>query len=303
MIKLKDIGSVKMSEKKWLSHISPEIIIENKNRVCAYLVALEGWRRGLTLTWYSKKVKSNKIHAPGRYFSLSNERKIHYFYKSKGDLTNINAQRITGRKHLTKEVLSEAGVSVPKGKVFKKEAPDLEVISYANNLGYPLVLKPTNGFQGIGVFANLKNEQELKGALEHLRNDMGYKEVIIEQFIDGVEYRIFVIGEKVIGAIEKIPPMIVGDGTSTVKQLIRQKNKEKKKNPHLFKKPIKIDYEVENCVKEAGYNLDSVLKPGKELLVRKKNSLSSGGDPVDATDLISESTIETSIKALNAIPN
>lgn len=292
-----------VNQKKWLPHIAPEIAIENRFHICAYLVALEGWRRGLALTWYSQKVKNNRVHAPGRYFSLSSDERTHYFYKSKGDLTSPKAQRITGRKHLTKELLAKNGVSVPQGDSFTGQNTDEEIISYANSLTYPVVLKPTNGFQGIGVFANLKNEEEFRGALTHLREEMGYKDVIVEQFIDGKEYRIFVIGGQVIGAIEKIPPMVIGDGKNTIQQLIREKNKEKKKNPHLVRKPIKIDYEVESMVKAAGYTLSSVLEEGKTLQVRDKNSLSSGGDPVDATDLITEQARETSIKALDAVPD
>lgn len=292
-----------MNQKEWLPHIAPEIAIENRFHICAYLVALEGWRRGLTLTWYSQKVKKNRVHAPGRYFSLSSDEQTHYFYKSKGDLTSPKAQGITGKKHITKEWLSKAGVSIPQGNAFTGQHADEDIVAYANELTYPVVLKPTNGFQGIGVFANLKNEEEFRGALKHLREEMGFKDVIVEQFIDGKEYRIFVIGGEVIGAIEKIPPMVIGDGQRTVRQLIRDKNKDKKKNPHLVRKPIKIDYEVESIVKAAGYTLDSVLEEGKNLQVRDKNSLSSGGDPVDATDLLSKQAKENSVKALEAIPD
>lgn len=292
-----------MTEKTWLSHVSNEITIGSRNRLCAYLIALEGWRRGLTLTWYSKKVKGNKVHAPGRLFSLSSSKKTHYFYKSKGDLTSNEAQRITGNKHLTKQKLAEAGVPVPKGELFTKSDSNKQIVEYANKLGYPLVLKPRSGYQGIGVFANLQNEEEFTNALIHLRDEMNYSNVIVEQYISGPEYRIFVIGDQVVGAIEKIPPSVVGNGINTIKTLIKNKNREKRKNPHLFRKPIKIDYEVKNCIKEEGYQEESILEKGKRIYLRKKNSLSSGGDPVDATDKISEQTINTSVQALNAIPD
>lgn len=292
-----------MSQKVWLPHITNEITIGSRNRLCAYLIALEGWRRGLKLTWYSKKVKNGRVHAPGRYFSLSSSENTHYFYKSKGDLTSDEAQRITGNKELTKNWLSKAGIPIPEGRMFTEKDSDQKIIQYANELGYPLVLKPTNGYQGIGVFANLKNEEEFSKALKHLRNDMNYTNVIVERYISGTEYRIFVIGDRVIGAVEKIPPSIIGDGHSTIKQLIKNKNKEKKKNPHLFKKPIKIDFEVENCIVAEGYTLESILENGKKIYLRKKNSLSSGGDPVDATDKISEQTKNTTINALKAVPN
>lgn len=292
-----------MSKKEWLPHVTNEITIGSRNRLSAYLIALEGWRRGLKLTWYSKKVKNNKIHAPGRYFSLSTPNKIHYFYNSRGDLTKGRAQKITGNKHLTKEWLSKAGISIPKGEMFTKKDSDKKIIQYASNLKYPVVLKPTNGYQGNGVFAGIQDKKEFTEALLHLRNNMGYKNVIVEEFVNGKEYRVFVIGNQVVGAVEKIQPSVSGDGRSTINELIKVKNKEKRKNPHLFKKPIKIDLEVENCIKEAGYNIEDILKDGERIYLRKKNSLSSGGDPVDATDKLTEETKKTSIKALQAIPN
>src|SRR5699024_4086250 len=127
-----------MNQKEWLPHIAPEIVIENRLNVCAYLIALEGWRRGLTLTWYSQKVKKDTLHAPGRYFSLSSEERTHYFYKSKGDLTSTQAHKIAARKHLTKEWLSKAGVSVPKGNAFNNKSTYEEIIAYANKLNYPV---------------------------------------------------------------------------------------------------------------------------------------------------------------------
>src|SRR5699024_10119691 len=134
-----------------------EITIGSRNRLCAYLVALEGWRRGLELTWYSKKVKRGRVHAPGRVFSLSSSEQTHLFYKSKGDLTSAEAQRITGNKDLTKQWLSKANVPVPAGRRCTAEHSDKEIIKYANETGYPIVLKPSSGYQGIGVFANIKN--------------------------------------------------------------------------------------------------------------------------------------------------
>lgn len=292
-----------MDRKKWLPHVTNDITIGSRNRLSAYLIALEGWRRGLKLTWYSKKVKNNKVHAPGRYFSLSTPNKIHYFYNSRGDLTKGQAQKITGNKHSTKKYLSEAGISNPQGEMFNEKDADETIIKYATKLKYPVVLKPTNGYQGNGVFAGIQNKKEFKEALLHLRNDMGYKNVIVEKFVDGKEYRVFVIGDQVIGAVEKIQPSVYGDGKSSITELIRQKNKDKRKNPHLFRKPIKIDLEVKNCVKDAGYNLEDILEEDNRLYLRKKNSLSSGGDPVDATDELTEETKNTSIKALHAIPN
>src|SRR5699024_8466743 len=78
--------------------------------LCAYLVALEGWRRGLTLTWYSEKVKKRGIHAPGRLFTLSSDKKTHEFYKTAGDKISKEALVIIGNKEEDKKYFDENGL-------------------------------------------------------------------------------------------------------------------------------------------------------------------------------------------------
>lgn len=85
------------------------------NNLCSYLIALEGWRRGLTLTWYSDKVKKGGIHAPGGLFSLSNKSRMHTFYKAKGDKVTSEAIGIAINKYKTKIILKQNGISVPEG--------------------------------------------------------------------------------------------------------------------------------------------------------------------------------------------
>src|SRR5699024_6473504 len=113
----------------------------------------------------------------------------------------------------------------------------------------------------------------------------------------------YVVGDQVIGAINRIPANVKGDGLSTFKELIEKKNKERLKNPYLAKKPIKIDYEITKILENAGYTIDSVPSEGENILLRQKSNLSSGGDPLDATDGISDEIKKIAIDSLKAIPN
>src|SRR5699024_2268850 len=118
--------------------------------------------------------------------------------------------------HLTKKYLNKLNVPNPKGDMFEENIDDSEIIKYANDLGYPLVLKPTDANGGRGVFSNLKSESSLKDALHHVRTVLGYKEVIIEEYLPGVEYRIIVLEDKVVGALNRVPANVIGDGMSTI---------------------------------------------------------------------------------------
>src|SRR5690625_441998 len=122
----------------------------------AYLLALEGWRRGLTLKWYynPSQVTDMKIigfFPLGKSFSLSNSNRTHYFYRSRGDKVDNSAVEICSDKHLTKQKLIEANINVPLGKRFDLQTSNEEILALSEEIGFPLVIKPTYGSLGKGV--------------------------------------------------------------------------------------------------------------------------------------------------------
>ena len=292
----------------WLPHLSNEVASVRKGgRIDAYYIALEGWRRGLTLIWYSKPskyftnvlFKENEYYS-GKLYSLSSSCKTHYFYKSRGDKNTYEAYQITQNKIEAKELLMNAGIPVPEGKGFKAEAPIEEIISYAQALGFPVVIKPVDQGMGRGVFTNINTVEALADAVSHVRQELDYREIMVEKHCTGNDYRFFVINDQVVGAVERIPANIVGDGVNCISSLIEIKNGIRRKNPYLSKKPIKVDHEVIMKIKQAGYTLDSVPPAGELIYVRGKSNVAAGGDPVDATDRLSGDIKAIAIKALRA---
>lgn len=279
-----------------------------KTKLCAFSVALEGWRRGLTLKWYTKDSEHFQnmtvfgVNPPGRLFSLSSKKRTHYFFRTRGDKVTNEAVEIGSDKELTKIWLDKAGIPVPKGKGFAEGASEEEILDYSIGIGFPLVLKPTNGSLGNGVITNIKNENELKKSLKYVRNILGYGEVIIERYVAGKEYRVYVIEDKTIAAYNRVPANIIGDGVHTVEELITLKNEQRKKNPRLFSCLIEIDIEILEEIEKEGYSLESIPKKGDIIYLRKKTNVSSGGDPIDVTDELPNSIKEIAIKAINAIP-
>src|SRR5699024_10461822 len=120
--------------------------------VSMYSVALEGWRRGLTLKFINNNRKKAHIN-----YKLSYKGKEHRFTVERGDAVPKSAIKICVDKDLTKEYIQKANVPTPKGKAFTANTPDKEIITYANELGYPLVIKPTDGTGGSGVIENIAN--------------------------------------------------------------------------------------------------------------------------------------------------
>lgn len=285
-------------------------IVKNarKTRLDAFAVALEGWRRGLKLKWYTKDSEHYKdmiifgVNPPGRLFSLSSDEKTHYFFRTRGDIVTNEAVEIGSEKDDTKIVLEKAGVPVPKGKGFAPEATDEEIIAYSKKLGYPLVLKPTNASLGNGVVTNIRSDEDFLRALHYVRRDLGYDEVIVEQFVKGKEYRVYVVGDKVIAAYNRVPANITGDGIHTIEELIRLKNHVRKQNARLNSCLIHMDVEILDFISRAGYALESIPKKGELIYLREKTNVSGGGDPIDVTDEMPDKYKQIAIDALKAIP-
>lgn len=293
---------------EWLPHLSNEIVSEVEgNFLDAYAVALEGWRRGLKLRWHvkdSEKFKNMEtwfVDRPGQLFSLSSKEKTHYFFRSRGDKVTNEAVQIGKNKEKTNRALKEAGVLIPEGRRFAEGAQDEVLVSYAEELGYPVVLKPTDGSFGRGVVSNIASAGELEDALVYVRRELGYKDVIIEQYIRGEDYRLYVVGDQAIAAMHRIPPNVSGDGHFTIQQLIKQKNEIRNDNPRLISCPIIVNQETKDYLARKNYNLKTVPQAGEHVFLSDKANISIGGDPVDVFDEISHEVKDTAVNALRAV--
>ncbi|KGX87203.1 acylphosphatase [Pontibacillus litoralis] len=300
-----------MKDKQGISlpQLSADVVKNaRKTRLDAFAVALEGWRRGLKLKWYTRDSEHFQdmvifgVNPPGRLFSLSSEERTHYFFRTRGDKVTNEAVEIGSEKDDTKIYLEKAGVPVPKGRGFEVDATDEEIIEYSKTLPYPLVLKPTNASLGNGVVTNINSDEEFKKAVEYVRHELEYDEVIVEQFAAGKEYRVYVIEDQVIAAYNRIPANIIGDGEHTIEELIDLKNKERRRNARLNSCLIEMDKEIIEFIGAAGYTLESIPEKGEEIYLRQKTNVSSGGDPIDVTDEIPEEFKQIAIDAVKAIP-
>lgn len=292
-----------------LPHLTNEIVKgARKTKLCAYAVALEGWRRGLTLKWYT--IDSGKfdnmitfgVNPPGRLFSLSSETKTHYFFRTRGDKVSNTAVEIGSDKNETKKWLKESGVPIPEGGKFAEEDTDQDIIAYAVKMTFPLVLKPTDGSLGDGVVTNIKNEAELQKALNYVRGTLGYINIILERYVLGEEYRVYVVNDKVIAAYNRLPANVIGDGISTIRELIEAKNNIRMRNARLFSCLIELDEETVEYIQTSGYTLDSVPNNDEKILLKDKTNVSAGGDPIDVTDDIPIEMKQLAIDAVKAIP-
>src|SRR5699024_10652728 len=254
---------------EWLPHLSNDILSEVRgNFLDAYVVSLEGWRRGLTLKWHVKDSEQFKdmhtwyVDRPGQLFSLSSKEKTHYFFRSRGDKVSNEAVETGKDKEKTKQALIRAQVSVPEGKQFDETAADERIMNYAETIGYPVVVKPTDGSFGRGVVSNITSAGELEHALTEVRTALNYRNVIVEQHILGEDYRLYLVDNAVVAAMHRIPPNVRGDGKHTIKELVSMKNDVRNKNPRMVSCPIKVNGELTEYIGRHAYTDKTVHKDG-----------------------------------------
>src|SRR5690625_3964845 len=242
------------------------------------------------------------VNPPGRLFSLSSSERTHYFFRTRGDKVTNEAVELAADKGVTKEILDKQGVPVPKGKGFLAEATDEEIIAFSKTIDFPIICKPTDASLGAGVVTNIMSDEEFVKALNYVRHELEYDEVIVEQHVAGKEYRVYVVEDKVVAAYNRIPANITGDGIHTIEELIKLKNYERRQNARLNSCLIHVDVEIIEFIEKKGYDLNSIPKRGEYILLREKTNVSSGGDPIDVTDEISEEMKNIAIDAVKAIP-
>lgn len=175
----------------------------------AYILALEGWRRGLTLRWYREAshelngIRTDREELTGELFALSSADKTHYFCGTLGDKLTSEAVQISRNRKKIKELLIKNKISVPEGEYFAEGHSAEEIAAYARELGFPVSVKTDVKKPGKSSILNLKDEETLLIAVKRLRENFRDSGLILERFIPGKVYRLFVVDNKVAGAISK----------------------------------------------------------------------------------------------------
>jgi cyanophycin synthetase len=186
-------------------------------------------------------------------------------------------------KEDTKYLLEQAEVPVPKGDIIRTEAGLKEVIE---RIGYPIVVKPINGNHGRGITTDIRNWEDACEALSAAKEVS--RSVIVEQFITGDDYRLLVIDHKLVAAAKRTAAHVIGDGKSTVQELIDKTNADPRRGYGHEKvlTLIKVDDMTKGLLDAAGYSLETVLKKDEYLKLKDTANLSTGGTAEDVTDIV-----------------
>lgn len=206
--------------------------------------------------------------------------------------------RIVNDKLLAKHFLQEAGVATAAGAL--AESAD-HAVDLAAELGGRVVIKPASSTQGKGVSVDVATEHEIREAYDRARAINAT--VLVETYIDiEEEYRCIATPRECVSVVKRVLPFVVGDGVSTISELVRAKNEARKVNPALRGRPIPIDAPLEATLARQELAPSDVLAAGRRVTVRNVNGLSNGGEPHEYSGVVDDALKAAAVHAIAAIP-
>jgi cyanophycin synthetase len=214
------------------------------------------------------------------------------------DSTSAIAESIAQDKELTRKLLRMIGVPTPEGRPVESVEDAIEA---AEEVGYPVVVKPQYGNHGRGVATNLQTKEQVAAAFEAAKLEGDY--IMVETHAPGDDYRLLVIGGRLAAAARREPAHVVGDGKSTLQELIDLVNKDPRRSDghSTVLSTIKLDPVAMAVLSEQGVAPESVIEANRKILIRRNANLSTGGTATDVTDIVHPDVARQAIEAARVI--
>ncbi len=236
------------------------------------------------------------------FVRLKKEENTQYVKQAtKTSLDNYASILAMENKLVTKKILEEYGIRVPKGLEYTNA--EVAKADFVFHQGKPVVIKPnqTNFGLGITILKENTDEETFRRAV-----DIAFEydtTILIEEFIAGREFRIFVIGDEVVGILHRVPANVTGDGTKTIRELVELKNQDPLRGKG-YRTPLeKIRLEEAEAIflKQQGKNFETIPAAGEVVYLRENSNISTGGDSIDYTDDIPDFYKQIAVRAAKAL--
>jgi cyanophycin synthetase len=214
------------------------------------------------------------------------------------DATSAIAESIAQDKELTKKLLHAAGVPVPLGRPVTSAE---DAWAAALEIGLPVVIKPRDGNQGKGISVNIATKEGVMTAYNTAKSFRD--DVLVERYLPGSDFRLLVVGNKLVAAARRDPPLVIGNGKNTVRELVEIVNADPRRGEghatSLTK--IRLDDIAKNRLKEQGLDENSVPAKGTRVILRNNANLSTGGTATDVTDDVHQEVAARAIAAAQMV--
>jgi cyanophycin synthetase len=214
------------------------------------------------------------------------------------DRTSAIAESIAQDKELTRSLLRQVGVPVPEGRPVTDAA---DAWAAAEEIGGPVVVKPRFGSQGRGVATNLTTQAQVEAAYASVRED--WTEIVVERYAPGADYRVLVVGGRVVAAARRDPAQVVGDGRHTITELVAVVNRDPRRGDDhaTVLSKLVLDPIALGVLQEQGYTPESVPQSGHRVLIRRNANLSTGGTATDVTDRLHYEVAARAVEAARTV--
>ncbi len=257
------------------------------------LLLREAVRRGVSFELLDRKENFVRFQKDGN---------IQYVKQAtKTSLDNYASILAMENKLVTKKILEEHKIRVPKGLEYT--SADVAKADFLIHRGKPVVIKPnqTNFGLGITILKENTDEKTYRRAV-----DIAFEcdtTILIEEFIAGKEFRIFVIGDEVVGILHRVPANVTGDGIRTVSELVELKNQDplRGKGYRTPLEKIQLGEAETMFLKQQNKDFDTVPSSGEVVYLRENSNISTGGDSIDFTDDIPDSYKQIAVQAAKAL--
>ncbi len=208
------------------------------------------------------------------------------------------AVEITSDKDETNTILGDLGLPVPRQLLVYSER---EAVRAAERVDYPVVVKPLNANHGRGVSINLADQEAVRVAFGNAREHS--RTVIIESFIEGLDHRMLVVNGELVAASKRVPGHVVGDGESTIEELVEVVNQDPRRGIGHEKvlTRLEFDHQAERLLELKGYTRETVPEKNEVVYLRSTGNLSTGGTAVDVTDIVHPDNRQMAIRAAGAV--
>ena len=251
----------------------------------ALIIVKEAWRRGIDV---------ELTDAANGFFRLTYGGRSIRCRESLSELTSAVAMSICDDKAVSRSVVERAGIAVPD----EMEVSGADGIAQALERHERVVVKPARGEQGRGISVGLMAGDDLEAAYRLAREVCD--RVLVEEFVEGDDLRLVVIDHRLVAAAVRKPARVFGDGKSTARALI-EKQSRRRAAATGGEATIKVDGEVERCLRDKGLDLDSVIEEGREVEVRRTANLHTGGTIHDVTDHVHPALVDAAVRVSRAI--
>ena len=210
------------------------------------------------------------------------------------------AVEISCDKEDTHNLLRDLGLPVPSQEMIYNEHAAARA---AHSIGFPVVLKPLNANHGRGVSINLTTDEQVKSAFAFAREHGSSKAVLVESYVEGFDHRMLVVNNELVAVAKRVPGRVVGDGKSTVSELVDKVNEDPRRGIGHEKvlTRLELDRPAFELLELAGYDAGTVLPAGEIFYLRNTANLSTGGTAIDLTDVVHPDNREMAVRAIRAV--